>query len=49
VALIHREVYTRTGINSKVNLAKYFKNLNSTEQIFSDIILSQKFSMFDSK
>lgn len=49
MALIHHEVYTRTNINSKLNLAKYFKCLNSTEQIFSDIILTQNFSMFDSK
>lgn len=49
VALIHHEVYTGASINPKVNLAKYFKCLNSTEQIFSDIFLPPKFSMFDSK
>lgn len=49
MALIYRKVYTGTSINLKVNLAKYFKCLNSTEQIFSDIFLTPKFSTFDSK
>lgn len=49
VALVHHEVYSTTSINPKVNVAKYLKCLNSTEQIFSDTIQTQKFSMFDSK